>query len=241
MSFQPNSYQGRKFVADTSTFDQGLRRHMIGVYNYMLLGLVVSGLVAFYVSHSPALLQQIYGSPVLRFAVPILPLAFVLVLSFGIARLSVFAAQLTFFAFSAVMGLSLTSILLMYTESSIAEVFFISAGMFAGTSLYGYTTKSNLTGMGSFMIMGLWGIILAGLVNMFLLHSSLMDLGISVICVIVFTGLTAYSTQQIRDNYSAAYGAESNTKLAILGALNLYLNFINLFLAMLRLMGARRN
>ncbi len=236
MGFQ--NYQGRTFVADTATFDMGLRKHMIAVYNFMMLGLAVSGGVAWYIAHDRALLQEVYRFHTL---VMFAPLAFILVLQFGINRLSVAAAQLIFLAFSAVMGVSLTWIFLEYSKHSITEVFFITAGMFAGTSLYGYTTKANLTGIGSFMMMGLIGIIIAGLVNVFLLHSAMFDFAVSIACVIVFTGLTAYSTQAIRNNYSSAYGAASNTKMALLGALTLYMNFINLFLTMLRLFGQRRN
>ena len=219
-------------------FDAALRAHMIRVYNHMTAGLVVTGIIAYLVSTSPAMIQMIFGSP-LRIVVMLAPLAFVLVMSFGIQRLSLGALTATFYAYSASMGLSLAAIFLVYTHGSIAQVFFISASMFLFMSLYGYTTKADLTNWGSFLMMGLFGIIIAGLVNMFV-HSPGMSFAISVIGVLIFTGLTAYDTQKIKENYSESWGAESNGKLAVMGALNLYLDFINLFMMLLRLMGNRR-
>jgi FtsH-binding integral membrane protein len=236
MAFQPNNYSGRTFIADTQTFDQGLRRHMIGVYNYMLLGLVLTGASAFFV-HNDIDAQAFVRANF--FVVAMAPLAFILVLSFGIRRMSAMAAQLTFYAYSAVMGLSLSTLLMQYQAESIGRVFFITAGMFGATSLYGYTTRKSLTGMGSFMMMGLLGLIIASVVNMFM-HSSLLQMALSYVAVVVFTGLTAFDTQRIRDSYSEGYGVESNGKLAIMGALTLYLDFINLFVSMMRLMGNRR-
>jgi FtsH-binding integral membrane protein len=239
MSFDPNnSTPTRSFVADTVTFDQGLRRHMISVYNKMMLGLAVTGLAAFFTAHNAAMMQVLYGTS-LRFLIMLAPLAFVMVLSFGIRRLSVNAANLTFYGFSAVMGLSLASIFMVYSQQSIALVFFITAATFAAMSLYGYTTRTDLTRMGSFLFMGLIGIVIASLVNMFL-HSSGLQFIVSIVGVLVFTGLTAYNTQQIRDTYSESYGVESNAKLAVMGALSLYLDFINLFMMILRLVGNRR-
>jgi FtsH-binding integral membrane protein len=220
------------------TFDAALRAHMVRVYNHMTAGLVLTGLVAYFVSTSPAMIQAIFGSP-LRILVMLAPLAFVLVMSFGIQRLSLAALTGTFYGFSVAMGLSLSTIFLVYTHSSIAQVFFISASMFLAMSLYGYTTKADLTNWGSFLMMGLFGIIIASLVNLFV-HSPGMSFAISVIGVIIFVGLTAYDTQKIKENFSESWGAESNGKLAIMGALNLYLDFINLFLMLLRLMGNRR-
>jgi len=220
------------------TFDAALRAHMVRVYNHMTAGLVVTGLIAFLVSTSPAMIQAIFGSP-LRIVVMLAPLAFVLVMSFGINRLSLGALVATFYGFSVAMGLSLSTIFLVYTGASIAQVFFISASMFLGMSLYGYTTKADLTSWGSFLIMGLFGIIIAGLVNMFV-HSAGLGFAISAIGVLIFVGLTAYDTQKIKETFSESWGAESNGKLAVMGALNLYLDFINLFLMLLRLMGNRR-
>ena len=167
------------------------------------------------------------------------PLAFVLVLSFGINKLSTGTAQLTFWAFAAVMGLSLSSIFLVYTGNSITQVFFVTAAAFGGLSIYGYTTQRDLSGWGSFLIMGVIGIVVAGLVNMWL-QSGALQFAISVIGVLVFAGLTAYDTQQIKDNYYAVMGdATATAKAAIMGALNLYLDFINMFVMMLQLFGNR--
>jgi FtsH-binding integral membrane protein len=211
---------------------------MVRVYNHMTAGLVVTGLIAFLVSTSPTMIQAIFGSP-LRIVVMLAPLAFVLVMSFGINRLSLGALVGTFYGFSVAMGLSLSTIFLVYTGASIAQVFFISASMFLGMSLYGYTTKADLTSWGSFLMMGLIGIILAGLVNIFL-HSAGLSFAISALGVLIFVGLTAYDTQNIKETYSESWGYESNGKLAVMGALRLYLDFINLFLSLLRLMGNRR-
>jgi FtsH-binding integral membrane protein len=166
------------------------------------------------------------------------PLAFVLVLSFGINKLSVSTAQIVFWAFAAVMGLSLSSIFLVYTDASIAKVFFITAATFGAMSLWGYTTKRDLTGMGSFLMMGLIGLIIAMVVNIFL-QSSMLEFAISAIGVLIFVGLTAYDTQRIKESYSASFGTDVLAKGAIMGALSLYLDFINLFMMLLRLFGNR--
>ncbi len=237
MSYDFNSTRSVPSTAGAA-FDTALRSHMLRVYNHMSAGLVVTGLIAYLVSTSPAMLQMIFGSP-LRIVVMLAPLAFVMVMSFGIQRLSLTALIGTFYGFSATMGLSMASIFIVYTHSSIAEVFFISASMFLAMSLYGYTTRADLTKWGSFLMMGLFGIIIASLVNIFV-HSPGMNFAISVIGVLIFTGLTAYDTQRIKDTYSQSWGDESNGKLAVMGALSLYLDFINLFMMLLRLMGNRR-
>ncbi|SFZ85342.1 hypothetical protein SAMN02983003_2520 [Devosia enhydra] len=228
-------------TGSAAVIDEGLRGYMLKVYNYMGLGLVVTGLVAYFTSQwamsSPANAELLYGSP-LAWVIMLSPLAFVLVLSFGINKLSVPAAQATFWAFAAVMGLSLSSIFLVYTGASIAKVFFITAATFGAMSLYGYTTKRDLTGMGNFLMMGLIGIIIASIVNIFM-GSTMLDFAISVIGVLIFTGLTAYDTQKIKESYSDAFSAESLAKGAIMGALSLYLDFINLFMMLLRLFGNR--
>ena len=218
--------------------DAGLRAHMVRVYNHMTAGLIVTGIIAYLVSTSPAMIHEIFFTP-LRYVVIFAPLAFVLVISFGVQRMSLGALTATFYAYSAAMGLSLSSIFLVYTHGSIAQVFFVSAATFLSMSLYGYTTKKDLTSWGSFLIMGLFGILIAGLVNIFI-HSPGVSFAISVIGVLIFTGLTAYDTQKIKENYSEGWGVESNGKLALMGALNLYLDFINLFMMLLRLMGNRR-
>ena len=239
-----------------AAIDEGLRSYMLKVYNYMGIGLVVTGLVAWFASAAaittdPAqavgalengqLVTQwgalLYTSP-LMWVVALSPLAIVLVLSFGINRLSVPAAQAIFWGFSALMGLSLSSIFLVYTDASIAKVFFITAATFGAMSLYGYTTKRDLTSIGNFLIMGLIGLIIASIVNIFM-QSSMLEFAISIIGVLIFVGLTAYDTQKIKESYSASFGADVLAKGAIMGALNLYLDFINLFMMLLRLFGNR--
>jgi len=224
-----------------AVIDEGLRSYMLKVYNYMGIGLVVTGAVAYFfnpwVMSSEATFNAIYGSP-LMWVIALSPLAFVLVLSFGINKMSVGAAQLTFWGFATVMGLSLSSIFAVYTDASIAKVFFITAATFGAMSLWGYTTKRDLTGMGSFLFMGLIGLIIAMVVNIFL-QSSMLEFAISAIGVLIFVGLTAYDTQKIKESYSASHGAEVLAKGAIMGALRLYLDFINLFMMLLRLFGNR--
>jgi FtsH-binding integral membrane protein len=231
--------------------DQGLRSYMLRVYNYMGIGLVVTGLVAYF-TYTQSFIEQngrivgltdlgnaLYGSP-LQWIIMLAPLAFVLVLSFGINKLSVATTQILFWVFAAVMGLSLASIFAVYTGGSIAKVFFISAGTFGAMSLYGYTTKTDLTKFGSFLIMGLIGIVIASVVNIFL-HSSGLGFAISIVGVLVFVGLTAWDTQKIKESYDEGHGAEVLAKSAIMGALSLYLDFLNLFLMLLRLFGNQRN
>jgi len=228
-------------AGSTAAIDEGLRSYMLRVYNYMGIGLAVTGVVAYlfnqWVASSQANIDLIYGSP-LQWVIALSPLAFVLVLSFGINKMSFSTAQLTFWAFATVMGLSLSSIFLIYTGTSIARVFFITAATFGAMSLYGYTTKRDLTGMGSFLFMGLIGLIIASVVNIFMASSAL-AFGISVIGVLIFVGLTAYDTQKIKEEYVEHDGAEVMGKKAIMGALRLYLDFINLFLMLLRLFGNR--
>ncbi len=224
--------------ADVAEIDVGLRAHMLRVYNYMASGVALTGIVAMLASGSPALMNAIFGTP-LAWVVMLAPLAFVLVLSFGIHRLSLFASQALFWAFAAVMGLSLSVIFLIYTGESIARVFFITAASFGALSLWGYTTKRDISGWGSFLFIGLFGIIIAGVVNMFM-QSSAMEFAISVIGVLVFAGLTAYDTQKIKNEYSELHDQETSGKLAVMGALRLYLDFINLMMMLLRLFGTRR-
>jgi len=224
--------------AAMGVIDEGLRRHMLRVYNYMAGGLLLTGVVAFAVASTPAFFDAIFGTP-LMWVVMLAPLGFVLALSFGINRFQYGTAQILFWSFAGVMGMSLASIFVIYTGESIARVFFISAGTFAAMSLYGYTTKRDLTGLGSFLFMGLIGIIIASVVNMFV-QSSMMGFIISVIGVLIFVGLTAYDTQKIKRAYNEADASELAGKKALMGALRLYLDFINLFLMMLRLFGTRR-
>ena len=236
----PNyEYDWQRGVAtpDRVLFDEGLRQHMLRVYNYMGLGLVMTGLVAFIVGTTPALYVPIFSTP-LKWVVMLAPLAFVLFFSFRMETMSASGAQTLFWAFCAVMGLSLASIFLVFTGTSIARTFFIAAAMFGATSLYGYTNKRDLSQFGSFLIMGLIGVVIASLVNLFLASSAL-QFAISVIGIVVFVGLTAWDTQSIKEQYAENFDAESKQKLAVFGAFSLYLNFINIFQLLLNFTGQR--
>ncbi|MBZ9987744.1 Bax inhibitor-1/YccA family protein [Mesorhizobium sp. BH1-1-5] len=220
-----------------AVYDEGLRKHMLRVYNYMGLGLVVTGLVAFFVASTPALYVPIFSSP-LKWVVMLAPLAFVMIFSFKMQTMSAASAQTMFWAFCGVMGLSLASVFLVFTSTSIARTFFIAATMFGATSLYGYTTRRDLTQFSSFLIMGLIGVVIASLVNLFL-GSTALQFAISVIGIAVFVGLTAWDTQTIKEQYAENFDAESQQKLAVFGAFSLYLNFINIFQLLLNFTGER--
>jgi len=226
--------------ADTQVgLDVGLRNYMLRVYNYMGSALALTGIVAYlfagYLETNRALLH----SPVM-FIIMLAPLGLVMLLSFGINKLSAAAAQGVFWLYAGLMGLSMSTIFLAYTGASIARVFFITAGTFAAMSLYGYTTRRDLSQMGSFMVMGLIGIVIASLVNMFI-GSSALQFAICVIGVIVFVGLTAWDTQAIKEMYWEGDGAEIAGKKAVMGALRLYLDFVNLFMMLIQLLGVRRD
>ncbi len=235
---------------DNAAIDAGLRSYMLGVYNYMGLGLLLTAAVAYglFLASFQTLGGEVVGltplgktlffSP-LKWVLMLAPMAFVLVLSFGINRLSAGTAQVLFWAFAAVMGASLATIFAVYSGQSIARVFLITAGMFGAMSLWGYTTKRDLTSMGSFLMMGLFGLIIASLVNIFW-PSGALSFAISVIGVVIFTGLAAYDTQKIKNSYHDSDDASISTKKQVMGALELYLDFINLFLMLLRLIGDRR-
>jgi uncharacterized protein len=218
--------------------DAGLRAHMQRVYGYMAGGLALTGLVA-YAAAVSGFYQAIAGTALI-WIVMLAPLGFVLALSFGIQRMTAGTAMLLFWIYAAVMGLSLGGIFLVYTETSIARVFFITAATFGAMSLYGYTTNADLSRMGSFLLMGLIGLVIASLVNIFI-GSSALQFAISIIGVIVFVGLTAYDTQRIKEMYLESDSAEIAGKKAVLGALALYLDFINLFMLLLQLFGQRRD
>ena len=218
-------------------FDAGLRAHMLRVYNYMATGLALTGIVAFAAARY-GLYEALAGTPLI-WVVMLAPLGFVFFLSFKIQTMRASTAQSLFWAFAGIMGLSMAGIFLVFTGASIARVFFITAGTFAAMSLWGYTTKRDLTGMGSFLFMGLIGIILAAIVNMFIASSAL-HFAISVIGLLVFVGLTAYDTQRIKNEYAEWHDSETSSKLAIMGALRLYLDFINLFMILLQFLGDRR-
>ncbi len=238
MAIGPNRTYATRGAAAATDIDVGLRQYMLRVYNYMSGGLALTGVVAYLVGTNETMLQAIYGTP-LRWVVMLAPLGFVLFFSVRINKMSAGAAQAVFWAFAAAMGLSLSYIFAVYTGASITRVFFITAGTFAAMSLYGYTTKRDLTAWGSFLFMGLIGIIIAMVVNLFL-QSSALNFAVSVIGVLVFVGLTAYDTQKIKEMYIESDGAAVMTKKAIMGALNLYLDFINLFIMLLRLFGSMR-
>src|SRR6516164_1551517 len=238
--FDHGSWQRPVYRAGVSAFDVdlGLRRYMLQVYNYMAAGLGVTGLVA-YVAVATGFYQQIAGTPLI-WLIMLAPLGAVLFLSFRIEQMSAGAAQATFWTYAALMGLSLAGTFLLFTGTSIVRVFFITAGTFAAMSLYGYTTQRDLSQFGSFLFMGLIGIVIASLVNIFI-GSTALQFAISVIGVIVFTGLTAWDTQQIKEMYYAGDGSEIAGKKAIMGALRLYLDFINLFMMLMQLLGTRRD
>jgi FtsH-binding integral membrane protein len=226
--------------------DQGLRAYMLRVYNYMTVGLVLTGVTAWAVVNTSLInlfFQQSetgFGMTALGWIAFLAPLALVFVFSFAIQRMSVATAQLLFWVYAALMGVSLSPILLLYTGASVSRTFFITAATFGAMSLWGYTTSRDLTGMGRFLIMGVIGIIIASIVNIFI-GSSAVDFAISVIGVLAFTGLTAYDTQKIKEMYFVGDDGTVAGRKAIMGALNLYLDFVNLFLFLLRLFGSQRN
>ena len=220
-------------------FDAGLRSYMLSVYNYMASGVLLTGIVALLFAQSGEAAQILGGPGILKYVIMLAPLAFVMVLSFGITKLSTWTAQVLFWAFAAVMGLSLASIFLVYTGTLIATTFFATASAFAGLSLWGYTTKRDLSAFGTFLVMGVVGLLVASLINMFV-QSTGLQLVISFIGVLLFAGLTAYDTQRIKSMYAQVAGSDMMAKTVIMGALSLYLDFINMFLFLLRFMGNQR-
>jgi hypothetical protein len=256
MAYSPQyrTFTGATRAAETAAvLDAGLRAYMLRVYNWMASGLVLTGLVAYAIS-STGLLDAFYPQVMTQrglMRVPgalawismFAPLAFVLVLQFGVNRLSTTAVQGLYWAFCVAMGASMANLFIIYTGASIASVFFITAATFGATSLYGYTTRADLTKMGSFLMMGLFGIIIASVVNIFV-QSSAMQFGISILGVLIFVGLTAYDTQRIKSDFVAfayAEGADVAAKRSVYDSLQLLLNFINLFMFLLQLMGNRSN
>ncbi|NQW11291.1 MAG: Bax inhibitor-1/YccA family protein [Alphaproteobacteria bacterium] len=230
--------------ADVAHYDVGLRQYMLGVYNHMVSALVVSGVVAYATAllavqdgQFTAFGQAIYMSP-LKWVVMLAPIGMVFLLSARIGKMSIGSAHVAFYVFSALMGLFLSVVLIQFTSESITRVFFITAAAFGGLSLYGYTTKKDLSGWGSFLFMGMIGIFIASIVNIFMASSAL-QFAISVIGVLVFSGLTAYDTQRIKQMYNELDGSDVAGKKAIMGALMLYLDFINLFIMLLQLFGNR--
>ena len=253
MEFNKKGILGRAAAAQQSTvvMDEGLRAYMLKVYNYMATGILMTGIIAL-ITFKMSVVTDSSGSIVgltqvgnaiymsgLKWLVMLAPLGIVFYMSFGINKMSAAKAQTTFWIFAALMGLSLSSILLIYTGMSITRVFFICSATFGAMSIYGYTTKRDLTKLGSFLMMGLIGIIIASIVNIFM-KSSMMYFVISILGVLIFVGLTAYDTQKIKNMYAASDTGELMGKKAVMGALTLYLDFINLFIMLLRLFGQRR-
>jgi FtsH-binding integral membrane protein len=234
--------------ADTAAVDVGLRAYMLRVYNYMLMGLAISGLTAWVVATVPQVQALFFqfnpaagrlGLAPLGWVALLAPLGLVFFLGYRIQQMSLQAAQTTFWVFAALMGVSIAPVLLVYTGVSVAQVFFVTAASFGGLSLYGYTTQRDLSPFGSFLIMGLWGLIIATLVNFFLQSSMLMWIT-SVIGVGIFAGLTAYDTQRIKEMYYVGDDGTVAGKKAVMGALSLYLDFVNMFMFLMRLLGDRR-
>ena len=255
MAFRPDyrTYPPASAATTAAVLDAGLRAYMLRVYNWMSSGLLLTGIIAYVIANTdlinlfyPVVMTPMgprHSASALAMISIFAPLAFVLVLSMGVNRLSRSAAQTLYWLFCAAMGASLTSIFVIYTSESIVRVFFITAATFAAMSIYGYTTKADLSRFGSFLFMGLIGIVIAGVVNIFLASSAL-QFAISIIGVIVFTGLTAYDTQRIKATYiqyAYAEGPEGAAKRSVYDALSLYLNFINLFMLLLQLLGNRNN
>ena len=229
-------------AVEKAEIDEGLRSYFVSVYNHMAGGLVLTALAACVVANT-SLINLMFsaqgGMSVLGWLFLLAPLVVVFAFGWVVARGTLAQVKGTFIAYSALMGISLAPIFMVYTGASMARVFLITAGMFGGMSLYGYVTKRDLTSVGSFLKMGLWGVIIAMLVNLFL-RSSALDFALSIVSVFVFVGLTAYDTQKIREIYMPADSTDVQGRKVVVGALNLYLDFINLFLALLRLMGDRR-
>lgn len=223
-------------VTGRVTYDEGLRKYMLSIYNYMTSGVLLTGIVAL-VAASTGLAYAFASGP-LMWIVALAPLGFVMAMSFGLNRMSQGTLQALFWSFAIVMGLSMSTIFLVFTGESIATTFFATAGAFAGLSLYGYTTKKDLSGFGTFLIMGVFGLVIAMLLNLFL-QSGTLALVISGLGVLIFAGLTAYDTQRLKEQYSYVRGTEMMGKVVIMGALNLYLDFINMFMFLLRFLGNR--
>ena len=218
-------------------YDEGLRKFMLDVYNQMMVALAISGLFAFGVSMNQVAMQIIWQTP-LKWVVMFAPLAMSLAFVFMADKMSLFMTRIYLFTFAAVMGLSMSAIFMIFKFSGIVNAFFVTAATFGAASIYGYTTKRDLTSMGSFLMMGVFGLIIAGVVNLFL-QSSMMAFVVSCLSVLIFTGLTAYDTQRLREVYDELQDEEME-KAGVFGALNLYINFINIFLSLLQILGDKK-
>ena len=233
-------------TVEAASYDEGLRSYMLSIYNYMASGVLLTGVVALLVASNPALLGLFYAenargglSPtILGWVAMLSPLAMILVMNFGVNRLSETALKACFWGFAALIGVSMSTIFIRYTGASIAQTFFVTAAAYGALSLYGYTTKRDLSAMGKFLMMGLIGLIIAMIANMFI-QSSPMQLIINVVGVLIFAGLTAYDTQRLKEMYYQIQGSEFVGKSAVLGALTLYLNFINMFTLLMQLFGQK--
>jgi len=223
---------------DSVAFDAGLRSHMLSVYNYMASGVLLTGIIAMVFARSGLAADLFVNAGPLAWVVIFAPVGIVLWLSFGIDRISTTTAQAMFWIYAALTGISLSIVFLVYTQASIAQAFFATAAAFASLSLWGYTTKRDLSGWRTFLIMGLFGLIFASVINLFM-KSGPMEMALSAVGVLVFAGLTAYHTQTIKSLYFVYAGTERQGKMAVIGALQLYLDFINMFMSILRLMGSR--
>ena len=254
MEFNKQNLQSRTATRETHVIDEGLRAYMLKVYNFMASGVLLTGFISLLVFEISGGMEITLGPTGLtgltqfgqlifnsgfKWLIMLAPLGIVMYMSFGISKMSASKAQMAFWIFAALMGASLASIFVVYTQMSIARVFFITAGTFGAMSIYGYTTKRDLTKLGSFLMMGLFGIIIASIVNMFM-QSGMMHYIISILGVLIFVGLTAYDTQKIKNIYLVSDSGEITGKKAVMGALTLYLDFINLFIMLLRLFGQRR-
>ena len=223
-------------VAGRATYDEGLRKHMLSIYNYMASGVLLTGIVALLTAESGITLA-LAGSPI-WFVIALAPLGFILAMSFGLHKMSQSTLQIVFWSFATVMGLSMSTIFLRFTDESIALTFFATAGAFAGLSLWGYTTKKDLSGFGTFLIMGVVGLLIAMVLNFFL-QSGTLALVISVLGVLIFAGLTAWDTQRLKNEYQYVRGTQMAGKAVIMGATSLYLDFVNMFMFLLNLLGNR--
>jgi hypothetical protein len=223
-------------VAGRATYDEGLRKHMLSIYNYMASGVLLTGIVALLAAESG--ITVALASSGIWFVIALAPLGFILAMSFGLHKMSQSTLQIVFWSFATVMGLSISTIFLRFTNESIALTFFATAGAFAGLSLWGYTTKKDLSGFGTFLIMGVVGLLIAMLLNFFF-QSSVLALVISVLGVLIFAGLTAWDTQRLKREYQYVRGTQMAGKAVIMGATSLYLDFINMFMFLLNLLGSR--
>lgn len=222
--------------------DKGLRSYMMGIYNYMSAGLALTGVIAYLLSLNPALVQTIFSNPsytFVKYAILLAPIGIVLAVSARLHQFSLSTLKSLFVTYAVLMGITISTMFLVYTHQSIARTFFVTSAMFLSMSLYGYTTKKDLTSFGSFLIMGVWGLLVASFVNIFL-GNGMFSLIISALSVLIFTGLTAYDTQMLKEIYDANDSEEVMARKTIFGALNLYINFIAIFINLLRLFGERR-